>query len=67
MERLLLDIYGQINEPDGIYAVARSHEMTSQLHLLQHEGAILGSMTVSLGFADATGWPSFRQLWVLRV
>ena len=34
IERLLLDIHGQINEPDGIYAVARSHEMASQLHLL---------------------------------
>lgn len=38
MEHLLLDVYGQINEPDGIYAVARSHHMASQLRLLQHEG-----------------------------
>lgn len=38
VEHLLLDVYGQINEPDGIYAVARSHHMASQLRLLQHEG-----------------------------
>lgn len=30
VERLLLDTYSQINEPDGIYAVARSHSMLSQ-------------------------------------
>ena len=31
VERLLLDTYSQINEPDGIYAVARSHSMLSQV------------------------------------
>lgn len=31
LERLLLDIYSSINEPDGIYAVARSHSMLSQV------------------------------------
>ena len=38
MERLLLDVYGSIGEPDGIYAVARSGDMASQLRLMQHEG-----------------------------
>jgi hypothetical protein len=31
VERLLLDIYSQISEPDGIYAVARSHNMLAQV------------------------------------
>ncbi len=31
LEHLLLDIYSSINEPDGIYAVARSHSMLSQV------------------------------------
>lgn len=31
LEQLLLDIYSSINEPDGIYAVARSHSMLSQV------------------------------------
>lgn len=31
VERLLLDIYSQISEPDGIYAVARSHSMLAQV------------------------------------
>jgi hypothetical protein len=39
MERLLLDVYSSIGEPDGIYAVARSGDMASQLRLMQHEGA----------------------------
>ncbi|KAL4452130.1 hypothetical protein ABPG75_007792 [Micractinium tetrahymenae] len=38
LERLLLDIYSSINEPDGIYAVARSHSMLSQLKRFEHEG-----------------------------
>ena len=38
VQQLLLDIYGQIDEPDSIYAVARSHELPSQLRLMQHEG-----------------------------
>ena len=31
VRRLLLDIYSQINEPDGIYAVVRSHSMLAQV------------------------------------
>ena len=31
VQRLLLDIYSSINEPDGIYAVARSHSLLSQV------------------------------------
>ena len=38
-DRLLLEIYSQLTEPDGIYAVARSHKLASQLHLFRHEGS----------------------------
>ncbi|PSC71129.1 serine threonine-kinase ATM isoform X1 [Micractinium conductrix] len=38
VQRLLLDIYSSINEPDGIYAVARSHSLLSQLRRFEHEG-----------------------------
>ena len=38
-DQLLLDIYSSINEPDGIYAVARGHNMMSQLKLYEHEGS----------------------------
>ena len=31
LERLLLEVYSSINEPDGIYAVARSHSLLSQV------------------------------------
>lgn len=37
-DQLLLDIYSSINEPDSIYAVARGHNMMSQLKLYEHEG-----------------------------
>ena len=43
MERLLLDVYSSIGEPDGIYAVARSGDMASQLRLMQHEGGVVAS------------------------
>ncbi len=39
MDQLLLDIYSQIQEPDGIYAAARSQKAASQLCLFEHEGA----------------------------
>ena len=39
VDQLLLDIYSSINEPDGIYAVARGHSMMSQLKLYEHEGS----------------------------
>ena len=38
-DQLLLDIYSSINEPDGIYAVARGYNMMSQLKLYEHEGS----------------------------
>ena len=38
-EQLLLDIFSQVNEPDGIYAIAQSHKMASQLRLFEHEGS----------------------------
>lgn len=38
-DQLLLGIYSSINEPDGIYAVARGHSIMSQLKLYEHEGS----------------------------
>ena len=38
-DQLLLEVYSSINEPDGIYAVARGHSMLSQLKLYEHEGS----------------------------
>jgi hypothetical protein len=38
VEDLLLLVYGGINEPDGIYAVAHSHELACQIRLYEHEG-----------------------------
>ncbi|MCO5564113.1 hypothetical protein L7F22_017769 [Adiantum nelumboides] len=35
---LLLTIYTQINEPDGVYGVVRSHKLSSQIRLFEHEG-----------------------------
>ncbi len=35
-ERLLLDIYSSVNEPDGLYAVTRSHSALSQLRRAEH-------------------------------
>ena len=39
VDALLLDIYSQIDEPDGMYAAARSQQAASQLALFEHEGA----------------------------
>ena len=39
MERILLDIFSGVGDPDGIYAVAQSSDIASQLRLMQHEGA----------------------------
>lgn len=53
MDQLLLDIYSQIQEPDGIYAAARSQKAASQLHLFEHEGswdkALVGYDLLQLG------------------
>lgn len=35
---LLLLVYTKINEPDGVYGVARSHKVRSQLLTYEHEG-----------------------------
>ncbi|KAH7439431.1 hypothetical protein KP509_04G060500 [Ceratopteris richardii] len=35
---LLLTIYSQINEPDGVYGVVRTHKLISQIKLHEHEG-----------------------------
>ena len=39
VDALLLDVYLQIDEPDGMYAAARSQQAASQLALFEHEGA----------------------------
>ena len=39
VERLLLEIYARVREPDGIYGAARSPARTCQLRLAEHEGA----------------------------
>ncbi|GAQ86367.1 Protein kinase ATM/Tel1 [Klebsormidium nitens] len=38
-EQLLLNVYAKVNEPDGIYGVARTHKAASQLRLYEHEGS----------------------------
>jgi hypothetical protein len=47
LESMLLDLYSNVNEPDGIYAVAAAFSSpASQLHLLQHEqlwASVLGA------------------------
>lgn len=49
MERILLDVYSGVGDPDGIYAVAQSGDIASQLRLTQHEGANVD--TVSQGIS----------------
>ena len=44
MERILLDIYSGVGEPDGIYAVAQSGDIASQLRLMQHEGVAINTV-----------------------
>lgn len=39
MDELLLEIYSQIEEPDGMYAAARTQHASSQLALFEHEAA----------------------------
>ena len=39
MDRLLLEAHAATGEPDGLYAVARSHKLPAQLRLFEHEGA----------------------------
>ncbi len=38
-DKLLLDIYETIEEPDGVYAIARSQHPEMQALLFTHEGA----------------------------
>ncbi|GMH43803.1 hypothetical protein BSKO_11737 [Bryopsis sp. KO-2023] len=38
VDGLLLDIYRSVSEPDGLFAVARTPHMKSQLTLVEHEG-----------------------------
>ena len=45
-DTLLLDVYSQINEPDSIYAVARSHTLLSQVRLPSAAGGGVGRGTV---------------------
>lgn len=39
-QKLLLEIYETIEEPDGIYAIARSHQAKMQAALFEHEGML---------------------------
>ncbi len=39
VDKLLLEAYSQISEPDSIYAVARSPSLAVQLPLAEHEGS----------------------------
>jgi hypothetical protein len=52
LEAMLLDLYSNMNEPDGIYAVAAAFSSpASQLHLLQHEqrwASVLGAEDAQL-------------------
>jgi hypothetical protein len=38
INKLLLEIYETIEEPDGIYAIARSNQAQMQAALFEHEG-----------------------------
>ena len=38
IDRLLLEIYSRINEPDGLYAIAQSNDLLSQLRRSEREG-----------------------------
>ena len=38
VNKLLLEIYETIDEADGIYAIARSHQAQMQVALFEHEG-----------------------------
>jgi hypothetical protein len=52
LEAMLLDLYSNVNEPDGVYAVAAAFSSpASQLHLLQHEqrwASVLGAEDAQL-------------------
>ena len=39
VERLLLEVYAGVQEPDGLYGAARSPARACQLRLAEHEGA----------------------------
>ena len=55
--RLLLEVYSSINEPDGIYAVARSQDMLSQVRWRAVGGWVGGRVAAALDFMLA-GWCS---------
>lgn len=52
LERLLLELYSHVNEPDGVYAVVAAFgSPASELHLLKHEqqwAAVLGGQDALL-------------------
>ncbi len=45
VDQLLLDAHAATGEPDGLYAVARSHKLAAQLRLFEHEGAWSKALT----------------------
>lgn len=54
-QKLLLEIYETIEEPDGLYAIARSHQAKMQAALFEHEGMWLDkprSNAAGTGHAD---------------
>ncbi len=40
VDRLLLEIYENLDEPDGIYAIARSDHLQMQSSRFAHEGEV---------------------------
>jgi hypothetical protein len=71
VDQLLLDIYSQIQEPDGIYAAARSQKAASQLCLFEHEGAwdkaLVGYDLLQLGESKSQVLGCGYRAYVLKV
>ncbi|BDA48015.1 Serine-protein kinase ATM [Coccomyxa sp. Obi] len=69
VDQLLLDIYSQVQEPDSIYAAARSQKAASQLCLFEHEGAwdkaLVGYDLLQLG-GQLPQQPAARQSGILN-
>ena len=45
VDRLLLEIHENLEEPDGIYAIARSDHIQMQSSRFAHEGVMLDSLS----------------------
>jgi len=67
---LLLDAHAASGEPDGLYAVARSHKLAAQLRLFAHEGAwskVLLARDLQLQGARRCPAPPGRPCGIKRV